>query len=476
MKKISVVLLIVSAVAIRFLRLDLQSLWLDEALSLDHIRSVSLAELYRKLITENVHPPVYYLFLRWWSSLFGETEFALRSLSATFSVGTLGVVGCIGARFFGRRVALTALVLCGTSLYQIWFAQEVKGYALSMLLASGAAFFLLENERKPSIRGNLLLAFSELLLIFTHYMNGLFLGAHGLYSAIILIKDRTQRGMVRSGIMALAATLVLAAGWFWMNNDSIARNRETLWFGVPSLIEYVELFARFLTYDVPWSPTSRPLSLLALPLTMIIAGFWWIGSHGEENPKLSPATIFILFWLLVPTALSWGFAQIGVRGFYFRTLALSAPALGLLLAFAICRIRPQFLQAVALLLVIHCSVALYPHYFSVHHKENWRACAAAVEAHFKPAEPIVFPQIGATVPFNYYFRRKYEPIPWNNFREHPAGQSIWLIHALTDIELKQIAVDLSGLGYSLVERHDFPGIRLRKYSKQAHALNAQTAQ
>ena len=74
------VALLLLAAALRFHRLGAQSFWNDEG------NSARLSERSLQLIVEgtasDVHPPLYYLLLRGWRELAGESEFGLRSLSA----------------------------------------------------------------------------------------------------------------------------------------------------------------------------------------------------------------------------------------------------------------------------------------------------------------------------------------------------------------------------------------------------------
>ncbi|MGB4872356.1 MAG: hypothetical protein WBP47_20040 [Candidatus Promineifilaceae bacterium] len=75
-----VVVLLWLAMGLRFHNLGAQSFWNDEG------NSARLSERTIQLIIEgtasDIHPPLYYLLLRGWRELFGDSEFGLRSLSA----------------------------------------------------------------------------------------------------------------------------------------------------------------------------------------------------------------------------------------------------------------------------------------------------------------------------------------------------------------------------------------------------------
>ena len=79
MKRLAPLLLILLlATGLRFHRLAAQSFWNDEG------NSARLSERSPRLIVEgtagDIHPPLYYLLLRGWRALAGDSEFGLRAL------------------------------------------------------------------------------------------------------------------------------------------------------------------------------------------------------------------------------------------------------------------------------------------------------------------------------------------------------------------------------------------------------------
>jgi mannosyltransferase len=64
-----------------------RSIWFDEAWSWRMSR-FPLAELIERTAAD-VHPPLYYLLLKAWTALFGDSPLAMRSMSALFGVLTI---------------------------------------------------------------------------------------------------------------------------------------------------------------------------------------------------------------------------------------------------------------------------------------------------------------------------------------------------------------------------------------------------
>ena len=150
-------LLIVTWVAflLRTVNLAGQSLWRDEV---DAIRfsSWSLSELLAGLFRVGHNGPLFFLLLRPWRSLTGDSEFALRYPSAL--LGTLAVpLGFALARQLGlsRRVGLLLGLLLATSPYLVWYGQEAKMYALLLTLVTLAfiAYLKALTTPTPTLRG-----------------------------------------------------------------------------------------------------------------------------------------------------------------------------------------------------------------------------------------------------------------------------------------------------------------------------------
>ena len=69
------------ALAIRFYHLVWHSLWFDEIVSTEWAaRSVATIWRVGMALSEDKHPPLYYLALHFWTGIFGPGDYAVRSL------------------------------------------------------------------------------------------------------------------------------------------------------------------------------------------------------------------------------------------------------------------------------------------------------------------------------------------------------------------------------------------------------------
>ncbi len=97
----------------------------------------------------------YYTLIHVLMGWFGTSVFVLRLPSAIGCAATTALVVVLADRLFARRVALVAGVLSAVSLPAVYWAQNVRSYALMMafVAASYLAFVALVDPREAGPRG-----------------------------------------------------------------------------------------------------------------------------------------------------------------------------------------------------------------------------------------------------------------------------------------------------------------------------------
>ena len=181
-----------AAFLLRLNRLDGQSLWRDEV---DAIRfsSWAVAELIQGLFRTGHNGPLYFLLLRPWRSLTGDTEFALRFPSAV--LGAVAIpLGYVLARQlgFGRRTGLVLGLLLATSPYLIWYGQEAKMYTL-LLAFIVIAFIAYLKALAGAGRGWwFVFVIATSFSFYTHILSPLILPVFGLVAGLYYEQWRRQ--------------------------------------------------------------------------------------------------------------------------------------------------------------------------------------------------------------------------------------------------------------------------------------------
>jgi mannosyltransferase len=207
----AVVVVIGVGVIMRFVALS--EMWLDEALTVN-IAQLPLRDIPDWLRHDGA-PPLYYFLLHLWTEAFGTSNFAVRSLSAVFSVATLPAMWFAGRRVAGTAGAWVAVVLLASSPYGIGFGSEARMYSLVMLLVTLGYLAVRRLLERPTLGRQALVALIVGLLLYTQYWALYLLAVVGAVLAWEAWRgaDPDGRHAARAGIIALVAGAITWLPW-----------------------------------------------------------------------------------------------------------------------------------------------------------------------------------------------------------------------------------------------------------------------
>ena len=151
LQSLAVIVPVLVAIALRVPFLESRSMWYDEASSWQ-VASFPVTELFYSC-TRNVHLPLYYLVLKSWVFMWGDSVLALRSFSLLCGAGAAGGMSMLAiecARQIGidRKIpmwwfGMFSGMLVAINAFQIGAAIEVRMYAMGTLLSVLSAWLLL---------------------------------------------------------------------------------------------------------------------------------------------------------------------------------------------------------------------------------------------------------------------------------------------------------------------------------------------
>ncbi|MBI3734654.1 MAG: glycosyltransferase family 39 protein, partial [Chloroflexi bacterium] len=138
MAKTSALVLTLFGFALRLIQLDAPSVGPAEAVNgLLARRPIAEAIL---LLAQNARPPLYNIGLHLWA-VTGQTDFALRLLSALAGALTVSVVFALARELFGgNRIPFVAALLIALAPYQIANAQSAQATAWFGLTCAAASW------------------------------------------------------------------------------------------------------------------------------------------------------------------------------------------------------------------------------------------------------------------------------------------------------------------------------------------------
>ncbi|MFA9563622.1 MAG: glycosyltransferase family 39 protein [Acidimicrobiales bacterium] len=249
-------------------------LWLDEALSVN-IARLPVGEIPAALRLDG-HPPLYYVLLHGWMSVFGESDAAVRAMPALFSVLTVPLLWWV-LRPRGARVAWVAAGLLAASPFAIRYATEARMYSLVMLLVVAGWWAVERSIERPSIARLAGVAVCTGLLLLTHYWSMFLLAAVG----IVLLWAALRRG-VTAAWKVIAAMVVGGLAFLpWVPSFlTQLQHTGTPWGEASRPADVVWLSA----VDFVGGPFSEPQLAAALLLALVVVGLF-----GRRDP--APALV-----------------------------------------------------------------------------------------------------------------------------------------------------------------------------------------
>ncbi len=335
-----------------------QRLWMDEGISIG-IASHRAGAI-PGLMARDGSPPLYYLLLHVWMSIFGRSETATHTLSLLFALAAVPVGLWAGWSLFGRRVGWITAVLMATCPFLGIYANETRMYTLVVLLSLVATAAYLHVFAFGRARFLPLFVVSLAATLYTHnwavYLAlGLAVGLVPCVRRASLLASQADRAR----LPAPGAARALGAPVVW--------RRAVIGFGAVALayLPWVPtLWAQARHTGAPWSvrpsvrlaistvadllgdPYERVLVVLVLTAGVALVALL---RSPEVTPELR-GTAALVLTAAVAVGVGWLAAQ-ATPAWSVRYLAVLFPAVVLLAAVGLARSGARGLLAMALILL-----------------------------------------------------------------------------------------------------------------------------
>lgn len=349
--------IIVLFVAARLWNLGSYNLWGDEIFSL-HSARMSLFDLIRRLITDGAQAPVFYLVLKVWIAIGGESALWLRLLPVIISVITLipFFLLCRELKLGIAEMAL-ALLLISVNGYLIYYAQEIRPYCLLVLLTVCSLWFFVRFFNAPAARHSQLvvLLIVNTLLVYTHYFGWLVIGVQ----LIFLVLTKRQK------LLPFGVTVALTALFFSPWAYAVLLRFKTRTGGVGQTLGWIpqprasHLISFFTVFTGQLNfPGARYLGLLLFGGPVVLWG-WRVSKSRDGAQAALRSTTFWLLCLLsfLPVAIAFAWSRVSEDSVWVdRYLIIIAVPLILLVAISFLAIRPNWLRIVAVIILAVWSI------------------------------------------------------------------------------------------------------------------------
>ena len=282
-------------IVLRLRHIGTYSLWCDEAFSVFVAKS-QWSDLFRQVILDRVHPPLFYMLLKVWIAVVGASLSQLRLFSVFFSAFTLlPLWSCMRRIRLEPWLKLALLFAIACNPFLIFYSQEVRMYALLCFLSVWSLdLYLKQRSERPFLR--ILWALVNVSLVMVHVAGVAVIGCELAHAAL-------ARKEFRNRFLTCLPAVLAFVGWvIAVKALSPAPAR---------VLHNIQWISR-LTLAVQWKTIAHLLgsSVGAVVLNLPVAIAIWTHRKVEQRfaslfLMLSAATIVFVFAFSVVVKPIW---------------------------------------------------------------------------------------------------------------------------------------------------------------------------
>lgn len=303
------VLVVTVYVVLRFWHLTDSCLWFDEIFSV-HAAEHSWDTILSFVALDLIHPPLFYVLLKIWIAIGGESLFWLRLFSVIFAVVSLVPFILFLREMKQKRwVEIVAIFLLAVNGSLIKYSQEVRMYSLLLCLS----LFSMWLFARYFVRGKSFvpLVCINLLLIYTHYF-GWFVVLSEIAAILLFQHIKWRRMFLMFAVLLACFTPWVYAVWnaahagsdFGQNIGWVTRPK--LFDIFQFVLDLIEPIYYQATNIDPASIYRVSLPILLIVLTAVCFYFATWKQHNEpERQYIKLLGLFTVFPLTIAFVISW---------------------------------------------------------------------------------------------------------------------------------------------------------------------------
>jgi hypothetical protein len=363
-------------------------LWLDEALTVN-IARLRFGDIAPWLKHDGA-PPLYYWLLHFWTSWFGTSDVAARSLSGVFGLASLPLAWLCGRRLGGDRLAWTTVVVLALNPFAIRYATEARMYGMEVFFVFAGILAVRSSLAKRSWLWLVTVALLSAALVWSQYWCLSLVAVVGVALLLIAWRSSDNATLRANAIATLFAVAVGALTFVAWVPTFIEQSKHT---GTPwataqlppgpigmSILEFSGGL-----HSEGWLLVYVAVALLAIGMfgrptdhnTLELTG------HGEGSVVWEGA--IGLGALALGSTLAW----LGHSGFQPRYAAPVLPMFVLVVARGITVLPNRRLRAVTITFVVLCSFAGSLRNWHENRTQTGQV-AAALQTAARPGDLVVY--------------------------------------------------------------------------------------
>ncbi len=162
-------------------------LWNDEYVSY-MIAATPFSDGFIDAVKSQCHMPFYYLYLKFFMTLFGQSDLLLRLTSVIAGVIAIPIMYLVGKERDDYTADLCAGITAISS-FLIYYSQEVRLYSILFLLSALSLLYTIKAIKYPNKKNFIIYALCNFMILFTHTIGFVFVFFNLVFLSINLYKQ-----------------------------------------------------------------------------------------------------------------------------------------------------------------------------------------------------------------------------------------------------------------------------------------------
>ena len=386
------------------------ALWHDEAFS-GLLPQYNLKEMMYR-IGLDVHPPLYYLLLKGWVMILGNTLFTLRLFSVFFGVLTVIVLYLFLKEVFeNQKLALFSSILLAFNSFFIQFVIEARMFTLGIFLVVLSSFFLLKALKNKKWSWWLLYSLSVSFGLYTHYYIFFSILAQALFLVFWLFGEAKfnfanwlKNRNFQLGLASYILVVISYLPWLKTFLGQADRVQESYWIPPINAGSIPATFFKLTTGG--GIDTSRFWYVLVILMIGIIAGLIYALKKVETSAK------WLVFLLIIVPFLGATAISFKTSIYLDRYFIFALPFYLTLMAGAIWLIKNKKAKNALIVIAILGSLIAFPIrwvWLGVEKKPGMAGAATYLNEEAKPGDKIYVGSSFVYFTFKYYNQTGIQP-------------------------------------------------------------------
>ena len=315
-QRIQILIITLLGLSLRLYNLGYHDLWYDET------QSIFISNYYSPSLSN----PFFYIILRFWIKIFGQSEFSVRFPALIFSALSIPSIYILGKKLFSSKVGVIAAIILTLSPFQIWYAQEARHYSSGVFFSIASTYFLVMLIN-GGFRYWLYFIISSVLGLYSGEFYLVLLIAH-IFLFFIYILPRLDKNKTISLLAPLFLAFFCLLPWFIGYLQSFHYITEGFWIPQPSISSLKITFENFLAgYNLSY------IHYLIVDFLILLTLFFALKSIYINKDKTFRNNLYIcLFLIAFPIISIYIFSKFIFPVYIDRGLIIFSPYFYILLA------------------------------------------------------------------------------------------------------------------------------------------------